>query len=99
MAGRTKTTQNIARVLALTLAFMFVLFLTQAATHSHEKGQSETTCQVCQAAHPASAPSAAALATHTPLLAIGYVPILVVTFHLESFFHDSPSRAPPSFFL
>jgi hypothetical protein len=99
MAGRTKTTQNLARVLAVTLACMFVLFLTQIAIHSHEKGQSETTCQVCQAAHPGSAPSAGTLAAYTPLSAIGYVQALVITFHSEFFFHDSPSRAPPFFSL
>jgi hypothetical protein len=96
MAGRGKTQQNISRLLALTLAFLFVIFLAQVATHSHEKGQNEATCQVCQAAHLGVAATAGTELLSSPLLTAGYVPPFIVAIHQELFSHDSPSRAPPS---
>lgn len=96
MAGRSKTTHVLARVLALTLAIVFVVFLSQVASHSHAKGQNEATCQVCQAAHLGPGPQAGALAVQVPLLSTGYVQPFVLAFHDELFFHDSPSRAPPA---
>jgi hypothetical protein len=87
---------NLVRVLALTLAVLLVLFVGQALSHSHARGQSEAACQVCQAAHIGSAPKALTASLFSPLQAIGYVQLFVVTFHQEFFFHDAPSRAPPT---
>jgi hypothetical protein len=95
MAGGETTARNMTRVLALSLALFFAVFLTQVVAHSHQDGQNEATCQVCQAAHIAPAPIAATLATHS-LIAIEYVRTYSIAFHQEFFFHDSPSRAPPS---
>jgi|ERR1700757_3389032 hypothetical protein len=95
MVGKHKERLNLARVLALTLAVLFVLFVGQALSHSHEKGPSEAACQVCQAAHIGSAPASVGLSLITPLSASGYVESFVVAFHQELFFHDCPSRAPP----
>jgi hypothetical protein len=75
---------------------LFVLFVAQAASHSHAKGQNEATCQVCQAAHLGPAPQAGILLLHAHLLSTGYVQPFRSGFHEELFFHDSPSRAPPS---
>jgi len=96
MAGRYKTAPNSARALALATAILFVLFAAQALTHSHADGQNEAACQLCQAAHLGSAPTAGIASLVNPLLATGYVQPFVVTIHQELFFHDSPSRAPPS---
>jgi hypothetical protein len=96
MAGGGKTRGNLTRVLAVTLALVFAVFLTQVATHTHQDGQNETTCQVCQAAHLGTILPSAAFSAHIPLQPAGYVEPLVVAFHQEFFFHDSPSRAPPS---
>ena len=41
-------------------------------------------------------PTRGTLSLLIPLLAVGYVEPFVVAFHQEFFFHDSPSRAPPS---
>lgn len=95
MAGRRKIQQGLSRVLALTLALLFVVFLAQAVAHSHESGQNEASCQVCQAAHLGAAASARALSVISPRLVMGYVQPFVVTFFQELFFQDSPSRAPP----
>lgn len=84
------------RVFALSLAVLLVLFIGQALNHSHLKGQNEASCQVCQAAHIGSGPRALTASQFSPLLAIGYVQPLVATIHQEFFFHDAPSRAPPS---
>ena len=96
MVGKHNERHNLARVLAVTLVALFILFVGQALSHSHAKGQSEAACQVCQAAHIGSAPKALVPSLFSPLLAIGYVQPFVVTIHQEFFFHNSPSRAPPA---
>lgn len=96
MIGKLKTRPSVVRVLALSLAALFVLLVAQGLSHSHAKGQNEATCQVCQAAHIGSAPKALTPSLFSPLLATGYVQPFVVTIHQEFFFHDSPSRAPPT---
>jgi hypothetical protein len=96
MAGRHRTKPNLVKVLAFTLAVFSVLFLAQVLTHSHAKGQSEAACQICQAAHLGTAPTAGAESLSSPLLATGHVQPFILTIHQELFFHDSPSRAPPT---
>jgi hypothetical protein len=96
MVGTHKTRHNLVRALALTLAVMSVLFFSQVLSHSHAKGQTEATCQVCQAAHLGSAPAAGTQSLVAPLLATGYVQPFVAVFHQEFISHDSPSRAPPT---
>ena len=96
MVGNHNERRNLARVLALALAVLFVLFVGQALSHSHAKGQSEAACQVCQAAHLGPILPAGPLSVHIPLQAVGYVEPFIVAFHQEFFFHDSPSRAPPT---
>ncbi len=95
MLGKHNARSNAVRVLTLTLAVLFALFAAQGLTHSHADGQNEATCQLCQAAHLGSAPTAGTTSLVSPLLATGYVQPFVVTIHQELFFHDSPSRAPP----
>jgi hypothetical protein len=96
MLGRHNTRRNAVRMLALTLAVVFALFAAQALIHSHFDGRNDATCQLCQAAHLGSAPTAGTASLVSPLLAAGYVQPFVVTIHQELFFHDSPSRAPPT---
>ena len=96
MVGKHKTRLDLVRVLALSLTVLFVLFVGQALNHSHTRGQDEAACQVCQAAHIGSGPKALAPSLFSPLLAIGYIHPFVVTIYQEFFFHDAPSRAPPS---
>jgi hypothetical protein len=96
MVGKHTTRHALVRMLALALVVLFVVFSAQALGHSHDKGQNEATCQVCQAAHIGSAPSSVALWLFTPLAASGYVEPFVAAFHQELFFHDCPSRAPPA---
>jgi hypothetical protein len=96
MVGNHNEKHKMVRALALTLSVVFVLFVAQALSHSHANGQNEAACQVCQAAHIGSAPQALSPSLFSPLLAIGYVQPFVVTIHQEFFFHDAPSRAPPS---
>ena len=95
MAQRTRK-RIAARLLAFGLAALFVVFAAQAVAHSHEARQNDATCQVCQAAHLGPVLQAATLLLHTPLKATGYVAPFVAAFHEELFFHDSPSRAPPT---
>ena len=96
MVGKRNTRHSLVKVLALSIAVLFVFFVDQVLFHSHAKGQNEATCQVCQAAHLRSTPTAGTASLLGPLLAAGYVQPFVVSFHQEFFFHDSPSRAPPS---
>jgi len=95
MDAKHKSKYAWVRLLVFALAVLFVVFSAQALGHSHEKGQNEATCQVCQAAHIGSAQASVGLSLFTPLSASGYVEPFVVAFHQELFFHDCPSRAPP----
>jgi hypothetical protein len=66
------------------------------ATHTHQDGQNETTCQVCQAAqHVAPIAVASTLATQT-FITFDYVQPVGMQFRQEFFYQQSPSRAPPS---
>ena len=96
MVDRPNTPGSLARLLALSLALLFLAFVAQATSHSHEKGQSEAACQVCQAAHLGPVTQTGIVLFHAPLLTTGYVQPFVAAFHEELFFHDSPSRAPPT---
>lgn len=96
MVGKRNTRHSLVRVLALSLAVVFVFFVAQVLFHSHAKGQNEATCQVCQAAHLGSAPTVGTASVFGSLRAAGYVQPFVVIIHQEFFFDDSPSRAPPS---
>jgi hypothetical protein len=96
MGDRPKMSGGLVRVFALTLAVLFVLFVGLAVSHSHAKGQIEGACQICQAAHVGSAPAAGTTSLVSPLLETGYIQPLILTIHQEFFFHDSPSRAPPT---
>jgi hypothetical protein len=96
MDGKHHSKNSWVRVLALALAVFSVLVVAQVLSHTHAKGQNEATCQVCQAAQLGSASTGQVSSLVGPLLATGYVPPFVVTIHQEFFFHDSPSRAPPS---
>jgi hypothetical protein len=96
MVDGAKMRKNLARLLAFSLVLLFVVFISQVASHTHLKGQNEATCQVCQAAHLGPAPQVGVLLLHAPLLSTGYIPPFLSALHDELFFHDSPSRAPPS---
>jgi hypothetical protein len=96
MTGNRRTTRDLVRLLAFTLAVLSVLFLSQVSLHSHAKGQTEANCQVCQAAHLGAAPTLGSVSLSSPLLATGYVQPFILTIHQDLFFHDSPSRAPPT---
>jgi hypothetical protein len=96
MVGEHKTRLDLVRVLALSMAVLFVVFVGQALNHSHARAQNEAACQVCQAAHIGSGPKALTPSLFSSLLAVGYVEPFVVTIYQEFFFHDAPSRAPPS---
>jgi len=96
MIGKNKMRANSVRALALSLTALFVFFAAQVLSHSHAKGQNEAACQVCQAAHLGTAPTAGTTSVFGPLFATGYVQPFVITIHQEFFFHDSPSRAPPT---
>jgi hypothetical protein len=92
--GNNSRTRS-AKALALALALVFALFFAEVAIHTHENGQDDATCQVCQAAHVAPGPIIAVLIS-APLVVFEYVPPIVTDFHQEFLFEDCPSRAPPS---
>lgn len=90
-----KTVGSRTRVLTLIVSVLFAVFLTQVTAHFHERGQNETTCRVCQAAHLSSVLPPATLSLCVAPHAVEYVGPFVVVYHDEFFFNDSPSRAPP----
>src|SRR5215468_9739063 len=96
MVDGAKVRGSLTRLLAFSLAMLFVAFVCQVASHNHLNGQNEATCQVCQAAHLGPAPQAGILLLHAPLESGGYVQPFLPALHEELFFHDSPFLAPPS---
>src|SRR5262245_26787755 len=96
MGGQQQTRQDLVRVLAFSLAVLFVVFLVQVDFHSHVTGHNEATCQVCQATHLASVPNAGSSSLITPLLSAEDVQPFVPAFHQELSCDGSPSRAPPT---
>jgi hypothetical protein len=96
MVDGAKMRRSLARLLAFSLVLLFVVFVSQVVSHSHVNGQNEATCPVCQAGHFGPAPQAAILLLQAPLVSTGYVQPFFSALHDELFFHDSPSRAPPS---
>lgn len=95
MKVKAKTVRGGTRVLACTLAVLFVLFFAQVSTHSHPNGQHETSCQVCHGAHITIAPEASTLEPHA-MIAFETVRPNNVVFHQEFFLRDCASRAPPT---
>jgi hypothetical protein len=95
MAALTRVKWERHRVLVFALGLLLCVFLTQVATHTHQNGQEDASCQVCQGAHVAPTPIASALATGT-LVTIEYIRPDVLSVVQEFFFEDCPSRAPPS---
>jgi hypothetical protein len=94
MSAGVKTAQGSTRIVAFSLAVLFVLFFAQVATHTHENGQNEGSCQVCQGAHIAPAPMTSTLAPDS-LIAFESVRPGSITFQQDVFFDDRLSRAPP----
>lgn len=95
MGCKPKTRHFLVRALALTLAVLSVLLLAQALSHTHEKGQTEATCQVCQAVRIGSVPTAVTQLLMIPILETGCVLPFSSVFHEDILSQDSPSRAPP----
>src|SRR5215471_8221149 len=96
MGGQQQTKPGLVRVAALSLAVLFVVFLVQIVFHSHAKGHNEATCQVCQATHLGSVPTAGSSSLITPLLSAEDVQPFVAEFHQALSCDGSPSRAPPT---
>lgn len=97
MAAEARAARFPTRVLVGALALLLLVFFTQVASHVHENGQEDATCQVCQGAHVAPAVISSVLAAST-LVALEYIQPATATFHQELFFADCPSRAPPAIF-
>lgn len=96
MAHRDTSGSRAFRGLALTLAVLCILFLTQIASHSHTEGQTEDTCPVCHAAHFRPSPIATPQCLVGRFVAVGYVAPFVAVFYQEIFSHDFSGRAPPT---
>ncbi|HKF39856.1 MAG TPA: DUF2946 family protein [Candidatus Acidoferrum sp.] len=94
MSFKAKTVRSTTRVLACTLAVLFLLFFAQVATHSHRNGQNDASCQVCHGAHLTLAPAVSTLDVQA-LIAFETVRPNKVAFHQEFLLHDYASRAPP----
>lgn len=78
------------------VALLFVVFLTQAGTHSHANGQDDPACGLCQVAHIGIAPAITDVLLSLILLYFGEIPALVCQYFAEPFSAHSPSRAPPA---
>jgi hypothetical protein len=95
MRDQLRTGFGLNKIVALTLVALTIFLLTHALWHAHRNGQSESGCQVCQAAHARSIPACAMQRDAVALVALGYVQPFVGSFHQTFFPQYTSSRAPP----
>jgi len=99
MSDGDKDRRVVTRATAVVLAAVLLVFLVRVASHSHEIGKSEATCQTCQAAHGGLNLHSAASSPHLQLPQARYLEPFVPTFHRDTSLHQLASRAPPSVVL
>ena len=84
------------RVLAFALAVLLLCLAIKTLSHTHKQGQTEASCQICQAAHLRCLPGVVVEAEPDPLMPVEYVVPLVLSFDETIVPHNSSSRAPPT---
>jgi hypothetical protein len=89
--GRWRATSVI-----VSLALLSFFFLLQVAPHSHADGHDDAACRICQIAHIGVAPAVSAVLLHPVLLYFEEILAPRGLHFVDTFFADSPSRAPPS---
>jgi hypothetical protein len=88
--------RRLARAVVLALALASLIFLLQVTAHEHTNGQDEAACLLCQAAHISVTPAVSAIELSVPFVPVGHVASPSIGSTLDSFFHHSDPRAPPS---
>jgi hypothetical protein len=83
---------------AIALALVSLFFLLGVVPHGHEKGQDDPACRLCQVAHMGVAPIVSVTLLNLVLLYFGEILVPVCLISTDSFFEQSPSRAPPALF-
>lgn len=87
---------RLARVVVLALALASLVFLLQVTAHEHTNGQDEAACLLCQAAHISATPAVSGIELSVPFVPVGHVAAPRIGSALDSFFHHSDPRAPPT---
>lgn len=95
MNKQPDTVVYLRRVLALTLAILLLCLAIKTLPHTHKQGQTEASCQICQAAHVRCLPGVVVQVEADPLIPIEYVLPLVLSSDETIVPHHSSSRAPP----
>ena len=95
MLCRPTPKRSLVRVIAIALAFLFVVFGSQAASHFHNNAQDEASCRHLRKRHTSALLQHPPLLLFTPILASGYVQPFVLKVLSRAFFYDSPPWSPP----
>jgi hypothetical protein len=85
----------LARLLALSLVFLTLVFVAQVSLHVHTSGQEELTCQICHAAQVDRIQLAPNVAWATLVVIERVLPAENSPFYVSLFARDHQSRAPP----
>lgn len=85
-----------ARSVVIVLALLSLVYLLQVTPHGHANSQDELACLLCQAVHVSATPVVLSVVLIVLLVRVGEAPIPKVASTLESFFHHSDPRGPPT---
>lgn len=95
LGPRRKSKERLAKLLAIALVFICLVFLLHVAPHGHSNSQEEAACLLCQAAHVSATPALSGVVLCVPLVPIGEVTPAVIPSTTESFIKHSDPRGPP----
>jgi len=95
--GRLRRKSRLAKLLALGLAALSLVFFLQVTAHGHDNGQQDAACRICQFVHAGAALTVTSAAVTVPFVAVGEVAAAVIAAKSEPELSQAPSRAPPSF--
>lgn len=81
---------------AVALALVSLFFLLQVVPHAHASGQDDRACGLCQVAHMGAVLAVSMALLSVVLLYFGEILLPYCRKFADSFFVQSPSRAPPA---
>jgi hypothetical protein len=95
-AGSHRPSRRLLVSVAVALAFVCLFFLLEVVPHAHANGQDDRACGLCQVAHMGAALAVSVALLNLVLLYFGEIFVPLSQRLADSFFVQSPSRAPPA---
>lgn len=95
-AGGHRPSRRLLVSVAVALALVSLFFLLEVVPHAHANGQDDRACGLCQVAHMGAALAVSVALLNLVLLYFGEIIVPRSQRFTDSFFVQSPSRAPPA---